>query len=223
MTRITRVALADQVADALLDRIRAEEWPIGTRLPGENALAPQLGVGRSTLREAIRQLAGQGVLTTRQGAGVFVTALDIVDDLNTVLQRADIIDVIEARVAIESEAAALAAKRRTPAELRGIRHALAGRQDPPSIEAYVDADTRFHRSIVAAAHNAVLLEMFDRFTPRSREAMITMLRLRPASSLGDPHDQLVHEALVTTIAERDSDGASQQSRAHLNSLKTALS
>ena len=108
MPQVIRTPLADQAAELLLERIRAGEWELGAKLPGETTLAPQLGVGRSTVREAIRQLAGRGILTTRQGSGVFVTALDTHDDWETVLRRADITTVLEARIAIESEAARLA-------------------------------------------------------------------------------------------------------------------
>src|SRR6218665_2081498 len=124
MGQIQRTPLADQAADLLLDRIRSGEWQLGQKLPGETTLAPQLGVGRSTVREAIRQLAGRGVLATRQGSGVFVTALDAPEDWDAVLRRADIISVIEARIAIESEAASLAVLRRTATDIRAIRRAL---------------------------------------------------------------------------------------------------
>ncbi|BBX36964.1 hypothetical protein MMAGJ_62460 [Mycolicibacterium mageritense] len=114
VSQVQRHPLAAQTAQLLLTRIRDGEWPLGHRLPGETTLAAQLGVGRSTLREAIRELAGKGVLDSRQGAGVFVTALDVAEDWDTVLRRTTIASVIEARIAIEAEAAALAATRRTP-------------------------------------------------------------------------------------------------------------
>ena len=178
MAQVTRTPLAEQAADLLLARIRAGEWPLGAKIPGENTLGPQLGVGRSTVREAIRRLAGQGVLATRQGSGVFVAALDIVEDWSTSLQRADIDSVIEARIAIEVEAAALAAERRSPADLRAIMRAADERAAQRNrIEAYVDADIAFHRAIIAGAHNSILLDLFDSFTPRSRQAMIDLLRL----------------------------------------------
>ncbi|MGH3586790.1 MAG: winged helix-turn-helix domain-containing protein, partial [Pseudonocardia sp.] len=58
VAQLQRHPLAAQVADALLERVRSGEWPIGHRLPGETTLAAQLGVGRSTVREAVRELAG---------------------------------------------------------------------------------------------------------------------------------------------------------------------
>ena len=221
MVQVTREPLAGQAAELLLDRIRAGEWRLGEKLPGETTLAPQLGVGRSTLREAIRQLAGRGVLASRQGAGVFVTALDAPEGWDTVLRRAGIVAVIEARIAIETEAAALAAARRTPADLRAIRRALVERAAHRSdIESHVDADTAFHRTIVAAAHNPVLLDLFDSFTPRLREAMIEMLRIR--REFGDDADHDAHVDQADAIAARDEQAAAARSRAHLLTLREAL-
>lgn len=226
MAQVQRSSLADQAADVLLERIRAGEWQLGEKLPGETTLAPQLGVGRSTAREAIRQLAGLGVLTSRQGSGVFVTALEARDDWDLVLRRSDILAVIEARTAIEAESAELAASRRTPADLRAIRRALETRSiHRDDIAAHVDADTAFHRAIVAAAGNPILLELFDGFTPRIRPAMIEMLRLRGAFGSNDfsgSADHGHHIDLAQAIADRDSAGAAAISRAHLRSLGAAL-
>lgn len=227
MEQVRRTSLADQAAQLLLDRIRAGEWPIGAKLPGETTLGPQLGVGRSTVREAIRQLAGRGVLQTRQGAGVFVTALDASDDWDLVLRQADIAAVIEGRIAIETEAAALAAPRRTATDIRAMRRALAQRAARRStVEEYVDADMALHRTVVAAAHNNVLLELFDGFVPRVRTAMIDMLDLQPAESPCDfdpsGNDQEAHARLVQAIVDREPATAAQLSRAHLTSLKAAL-
>ncbi|MEV6774543.1 FCD domain-containing protein [Nocardia sp. NPDC051030] len=221
MAQVQRHPLAAQAAEVLLTRIRSGEWELGHRLPGETTLAVQLGVGRSTLREAIRELSGKGVLESRQGAGVFLTALDVAEDWDTVLRRADIVTVIEARIAIEAEAAALAARRRTPADLRTMLRALSARAEAgDSVEALVDADTAFHRTVVAAAHNDILLEMFNAFVPRSRHAMIDMLRIHPMSSKRADHD--AHEVLCDTIRSRNPEAAATASRVHLTALKAAF-
>lgn len=221
MTQLKRIPLADQAADALLARVRSGEWPLGAKLPGETTLAPQLGVGRSTVREAIRQLAGRGVLDSRHGSGVYVTSLDAQEDWEQVVRRADIVTVIEARTAIEVEAAALAADRRTPADLRAIRRALDARTAPgQSVEQHVDADMVLHRAIVVAAHNDVLTELFDGFVPRSRRAMVDMLRLRPVADAVGDHD--AHAAVVTAVADRLPHVAARESRAHLDALKASL-
>ncbi|GAB2680693.1 FadR/GntR family transcriptional regulator [Nocardia goodfellowii] len=222
VAQVRRHPLAAQTAELLLARIRGGEWPLGHRLPGETILAAQLGVGRSTLREAIRELAGKGVLDSRQGAGVFVTALDVTDDWDVVLRRATIAAVIEARIAIEAEAAALAAQRRTPADLRAIRRALAARATHGvSIDAHVDADMAFHRTVIVAAHNDVLTQLFDSFLPRLRVAMIDMLKIRPVPSESADHE--AHIRLTDAIAHRNPSAAAEFSRTHLTQLKAAFS
>ncbi|MEU4344381.1 FCD domain-containing protein [Nocardia sp. NPDC023852] len=221
ISQVRRHPLATQTAELLLARIRAGEWPLGHRLPGETTLAAQLGVGRSTLREAIRELAGKGVLDSRQGAGVFVMALDATEDWDVVLRRATIASVIEARIAIEAEAAALAAHRRTPADLRAIRRALAAREaHGEPVAAHVDADMAFHRAVIIAAHNDVLTQLFDSFLPRLRLAMIDMLKIRPAPS--ELADHAAHERLADAIAARNPIAAAEYSRSHLTFLKEAF-
>ncbi|RZU62784.1 FadR/GntR family transcriptional regulator [Zhihengliuella halotolerans] len=221
MTIVRRESLAEQAAELLLSRIRDGEWEIGGKLPGETTLAPQLGVGRSTAREAIRILAGRGVLTTRQGAGVFVTATDTPASWEAVLARADVVAVIEARTAIEVEAAALAARRRTAVELNDLRRALDDREQHRSdIGEYVETDMAFHRCIIVAAHSPVLLELFDGFESRSRQAMSDMLRLR--GHHGDQADHDTHELIYEAIASRDAEAAAALTRAHLNMLKELL-
>lgn len=220
--QVTRHPLAAQTAQLLLTRIRDGEWPLGHRLPGETTLAAQLGVGRSTLREAIRELAGKGVLDSRQGAGVFVTALDVTEDWDTVLRSANIASVIEARIAIEAEGAALAATRRTPADLRTIRRTLAARGvQGQSVPEHVDADMAFHRAVITAAHNDVLTQLFDAFLPRLRPAMIDMLKIRPIAS--EPHDHALHQQLADAIIARDPAAAAASSRTHLSALKESFS
>ncbi|GEE03105.1 GntR family transcriptional regulator [Gordonia spumicola] len=222
MQKVTRTPLADQAAQVLLTRIRDGEWTLGARLPGETTLAAQLGVGRSTVREAIRQLAGRGVLSTRQGSGVFVQALDVPADHGETMRRASIVSVIEARIAIETEAAALAAQRRTPADLRAIRRALAARADAVGdVDGHVDADLAFHRAVVVAAANPILTELYDLSTPRMRESMTDLLRLH--GTFGSAADHDAHAELVEAIAHRRSTDAATVSRNHLTALKETLS
>ncbi|WP_280203304.1 FadR/GntR family transcriptional regulator [Nocardia cyriacigeorgica] len=221
-SQVRRHPLAEQAAELLLARIRGGEWPLGHRLPGETTLAAQLGVGRSTVREAIRELAGKGVLASRQGAGVFVTALDVSEEWDIVLRRATIASVIEARIAIEAEAAALAAHRRTPTDLRAIRRALAARSVAgQTVAEHVDADMEFHRAVLIAAHNDILVQLFDAFLPRLRLAMIDMLEIRPVPS--ERADHAAHEQLADAIAARNATAAAEFSRTHLTALKEAFS
>jgi DNA-binding FadR family transcriptional regulator len=217
MTALQRRPLADQAAELLLERVRSGAWPLDHRLPGEQALAAELGVGRSTVREAIRQLAGRGVLDSRQGSGVYVVSTDTTDDWDEVLRRGEIVDVLEVRAALEVEAAGLAAARRTPADLRTMTTALARRGQVAATASpaeYVDADLAFHRAVVDAAHNAVLAELFTTFVPRLRRAMVAMVDLDRAGTT-HRHDQDAHEAILDAVRARDAGRASAAAREHL--------
>jgi len=221
MTPVTREPLSEQAARLLLERIQSGEWKVGQKLPGETTLAPQLEVGRSTVREAIRQLAGRGILTSRQGSGVFVNALTPLDDWDSLVTRATIATILEARSAIESEAAALAASRHTEDDLHAIRIALAFRgAERDAIGVRVDADTTLHRSIVVASQNEVLLELFDTFSVRSRDAMAHMLELRGLPATDE--DQQIHADIVDAIEARDPATARRLSHSHLESLHRAI-
>ncbi|MGW4705771.1 FadR/GntR family transcriptional regulator, partial [Streptomyces sp. NPDC004285] len=115
--------LVEQAAERLREQIVGGQWPVGTKLPGETTLARELGVGRSTVREALRALAGAGLVQPRQGAGVFVIATRPAEDWPARLRRAAVTDVYEVRMLVEVEAARLAARRRTEEDVAAMREA----------------------------------------------------------------------------------------------------
>jgi DNA-binding FadR family transcriptional regulator len=136
-------------------------------------------------------------------------------------QRAGITAVVEARRAIEAEACALAAERRTAADLRAIGRALAARHARlGEIEGLVDADLAFHRRIVVAAHNGVLLTMFDGLTVQVRQAMIDLLRSGAVQST--PADHHAHVRMAEAVRAGDGALAAGLSRAHLTGLGDAV-
>ncbi|MGA5537113.1 FadR/GntR family transcriptional regulator [Mycolicibacterium nivoides] len=208
MPELRRSSLVEQAADQIAARIAAGEWEIGAKLPPESALASELGVGRSTVREAVKELRGRGLVEARQGSGVFVFALERSEEWDSVLRRADIDDVLEVREAIEVKAAELAASRRDSRDIDRLRATLTHRADAEngrSDDELIDADLEFHRAVVRAAHNPVLSELFESFAPRIRSAMLDMLRLSPDDR--HRHDQDAHSRIMETIRQRDPAGA----------------
>ncbi|QRP50049.1 FadR/GntR family transcriptional regulator [Amycolatopsis sp. FDAARGOS 1241] len=128
--------------------------------------------------------------------------LDVPEGWDVVLRRAELVSVIEARMAIETQAAGLAAERGTPTELRARHRALSDRAARRSdLGDHADADTAFLRAIVAAVHNPIPTELFDDFVPRSREAMISMLCLR--GTFGSDADHDPHTELLDAITFGD--------------------
>ncbi|MFC8230216.1 FadR/GntR family transcriptional regulator [Streptomyces sp. NPDC057287] len=216
--------LVEQAAEHLRDQITGGTWPVGTKLPGETTLAASLGVGRSTVREALRALSGAGLVQARQGAGVFVIASEAKEDWSAQLRRAAVTDVYEVRIGIEVEAARLAARRRTDEDIAGLSAALAGRRDAAGEgdAAFVDADIALHAAVVAAAHNPVLSALFTEFVPSLRRGLIDMLELLDLRS-GDPnHGDDDHAALVDAVARGDGDAAGRTLREDLEQTLARL-
>jgi DNA-binding FadR family transcriptional regulator len=150
-----------------------------------------------------------------------VSTVEADEGWDSLARRAGIAAVIEARVAIEAEAAFLAATRATHADAAAILAALAVRGDQIGVaERYVDADMEFHRRIVVVARNPILLEMFDAFAGRSREAMIDLVRMERAPDIDLDHD--VHRGVADAIADGDADLAATRARAHLQTLHALL-
>jgi GntR family transcriptional regulator, transcriptional repressor for pyruvate dehydrogenase complex len=209
--------LVEQAADRLRAQITDGHWPVGSKLPGETTLARELGVGRSTVREALRALAGAGLVQPRQGAGVFVIATEAVEDWPTRLRRAAVTDVYEVRMAVEVQAAGLAARRRTPQDVTAMETALEGRRAASAADdtAFIDADIAFHAAVVAAAHNPVLADLFTEFTPVLRTGLVDLLALTGLRA-DDPNTaDEAHEALVRAVAAGDAEAAVEVVRKEL--------
>ncbi len=216
--------LVEQAADRLREQITSGHWPVGTRLPGETTLAKELGVGRSTVREALRALAGAGLVQPRQGAGVFVTATRPVEDWPTRLRKAAVSDVYEVRMLVEVQAARLAALRRTDADIAAMREALDGRRAAAEGDdaGFVDADIRVHAALIAAAHNPVLADLFAEFAPALRQGLIDLLDLL-ALRAGEPrHGEDSHVALVAAVEAGDADEAARLAQTELESTLALL-
>jgi GntR family transcriptional repressor for pyruvate dehydrogenase complex len=197
--------LVDQAVRRLREQISEGVWPVGTKLPGETTLAEQLGVGRSTVREALRALTGAGLLRPRQGVGVFVIATEPAQDLSDWLREATVNDVYEVRMLIEVQAARLAAQRRDEADVSALRAALAARRAAVDADdgAFVDADLALHRAAVAAAHNPVLTNLFGAFVPILRQGLIDLVDLLDLRTAQPNPGDASHADLVRSIENGD--------------------
>ncbi|QHC26490.1 FadR/GntR family transcriptional regulator [Streptomyces sp. GS7] len=222
-----RQSLVDTVVEALRSQLAAGEWTVGTRIPTEHALADQLQVGRNTVREAIRVLVHAGMLRSRQGEGTFVVSTADPAEIMRGVQRAGIRDVLELRIALEAEAARLAALRHEPADLERMRAALDaqaelegadGHPRSGSLELYADHDVAFHRAVVEAAHNSALTATYTWFSSSVREALVSALddQAMPRILHGD------HRAVLDAIAQGDPEAAERATRNLLERPKRAV-
>ncbi|MFG2649443.1 FadR/GntR family transcriptional regulator [Streptomyces sp. NPDC048436] len=209
--------LVEQAAERLREQITGGHWPVGSKLPGETTLAKELGIGRSTVREALRALAGAGLVQPRQGSGVFVIATEVVADWPTRLRRAAVSDVYEVRMLVEVQAARLAALRRTDEDIAAMRAALARRRATAAAgdAEFIDADIALHAAVVAAARNPVLTDLFAEFTPVLREGLLDLLDLIDVRTEETHHGDAAHAALVRAVEAMDAEEAVRVAQAEL--------
>jgi DNA-binding FadR family transcriptional regulator len=216
-----RNSLAQRVSEDLRRNIIEGGMAAGDRLPSEAQLTERFGVSRTVVREAIASLRADGLVEARQGAGVFVinnqthgaTPFQAIDT-----QRiSSMIEVLELRTAIELEAAALAASRRSPAQEETIYECynelgqLIARGEPTA-----EADFNFHLAIADATNNPrfrEVLEMLGRaIIPRTLLQSDAGERT-PAVYLQQIHEE--HRQIADAISARDEQGARDALRTHL--------
>lgn len=217
---------AFDLVDALGARIRRGHLPPGTKLPTEGQFMDEFGVSRTVVREALSKLQAAGMVQTRHGIGTFVVGSGDAErgfhiEPQHLATLGDVIAVLELRIGVETEAAALAARRRTTRQLAEMRAALddfgaavdAGRDA-------VAADFRFHTEVARATHNdhfAGLLETLGaKIIPRAR--------LDPPGAAGAPDAarqaylrrvNAEHESIFDAIRNQDPEGARAAMRTHL--------
>lgn len=198
-----RSGLIDRAVEQLRKHIVSGDWPVGSKIPTEPALTELLGVGRNTVREAVQSLVHAGLLVRRQGSGTYVLS----DSELTVVMGRQIADanhqhVLEVRRSLEVEAARLAARRRTDADIAALRELNTARQAAfagGDVDEIVAADLALHRAIAAAARNPVLLSLYENLI----DAIGANIR---TNVIGLVHTQSEddHDSLVEAIALGDS-------------------
>lgn len=201
-----------QVEALLREMLRDGRWQVGDRLPNEVQLAADLGVGRSSVREAVRLLARDGLLDVRHGSGTYVAVPDV-------LRRARTLEIYEVRRALEVEAARLAAERVRPEDLETLRARLRERQDHLTSDpaAFVRADLDFHRAIVELSGNAVLLGLYDSTMPALAEVLTEMM-----ASEQVPDVSGAHAGLLDALVRRDAQAAITATVEHLETVMEYL-
>lgn len=215
-------SLTADLVDALGDRVRDGRLPAGTKLPTEGAIMEEFGVSRTVVREAISRLQAAGMVETRHGVGTFVLGQGDASSFRvTSTQLAtlrDVIGVLELRIGVETESAALAATRRTEQNLVALRSALEAftsavgeGRDP------VGPDYQFHLEIARATQNRHYADLMAALGG----AMIPRARLKDI----EPPDgerleylrrvNVEHESILHAIERQDAEGARAAMRTHL--------
>lgn len=188
----------------------------GARIPGDAELTATFGVSRTVLRESVKTLVAKGLLTTKAGVGTVVrgrSAWNMFDvdvlawHLDVGIDKRFLSDLAEIRLAVEPQAAALAASRRTDADIAELRRSMGiMRNEPPDSSAFADGDLALHIAVANASGNP-----FMRSIGAVIEAALRASFLRSAPV--EPEDRetvlLWHQRIVDAIAEGRSDAAAE--------------
>jgi DNA-binding FadR family transcriptional regulator len=214
----------DVVIDGVKGMLTRGELAPGSRLPTEKELAAQLGVSRGSLREGVRALAALGVLEPRQGDGTYVTSLDPrvllspLGFLADLQQPAHVADLLAVRRVLEAESVALAAIRLTEDDLGeldrilGVVDTLLEHEPDIDLEAFIHADTEFHRLIARASGNRSLAAIIDTLAGRTFRARLW----RAISHRGSVREaQAEHRAILQELVRRDPERARIRMSMHL--------
>lgn len=233
-------SLSQRVVDGVSESINSGALKPGERVPTEPALMQTYGVSRSVVREAISRLQAGGFLRTHQGVGSFVLAPKVevppLEAPGAELKLQQKLAMLELRVSLEPEAAALAAQRRTPEQLAAMERALDDFDIQHSTgEGTAEADFRFHELLAQATGNEyfahVLRAMSSATIPRQVISAIRRGRAHKAPRFGDPSPQLrsgkditaqEHRAVLEAIRRGDAAMARAAMFMHLNNSRERM-
>lgn len=231
--------VATQVIEQLMLLIDSHGLQDGERLPAERQLCEQLGVSRTSLREALQQLNSVGITESRTGSGTFVKdrqkAKDyrpleaLADDLSDTLIMQTLtplleqdplyrLDVQEARIVLEGGTAWYAAQRATRQDIEKIQfyyHQLAESQAHGDTEQAASADANFHLAIAEASQNAVLLQMMKNVFHLLRHNVVLARRKIYTEHYGFETLQAQHSMILNAITKHDANTARQAIGQHI--------
>jgi GntR family transcriptional regulator, transcriptional repressor for pyruvate dehydrogenase complex len=215
-------SLTSEVVDRLAEQIMTGKLPVGAKLPSETEMMRGMGVSRTVVREAVAALRERGLVITRQGAGAFVdrdvSRQPYAIDPEGLGSLDSVLDILELRMAVESEAAAIASERATPIQIKAIGEAQ--RVFSRAItggERAIKEDFAFHQAIAAGTQNSRFVEFLDflgrLIIPRQSIRSFEGSAEGPPQYLGRIEKE--HEAIFQAIAAHSPKKARDAMRGHL--------
>jgi GntR family transcriptional repressor for pyruvate dehydrogenase complex len=221
---VVRQNLSDEIAQRIAQLIQKQEYEPGARLPAISDMARQFGVGSPTLREALKKLETVGVVDIRHGSGVYVgrspdSLLMTNPVFETMASKKLLVDLIEARIPIEVQTAALAAKNASENHLDEMERLLASAArsfDDTSL--LTQLNLSFHREIALASGNVVMHQILDVLASlfRNEQRMILSIHGRRE----DDHRE--HVEIYQALRAHDATLAVKRMRSHLESVRDKL-
>ena len=226
LSKIKRSCLYEEIVEELLAYIRSEDIKPGERFPSERQLALTLDVSRNVLREAFRVLENKGIVRCKAGGGRYLrdfTDLNIfhapAENLFLHLEKAVLLDVVEARETIEIEIAKKAAQRAEEEDIERLSSLITElEQAPDEISQHSDLDLDFHLAVAKATRNHIFHDLL--------ELQINLLKNISQKNFLGPEGRRAlcheHRNILKAIKDRDSKGSARAMAYHLQSLREVI-
>jgi DNA-binding FadR family transcriptional regulator len=215
---------ADRIESELRQRIVDGHWAAGARVAAERDLASEFGAARNTVRRALGTLVEEGLLIRHVGRGTFVRAARPAtsNQLSFRLREASPAEIMEVRLVIEPQIAALAATRASSGEIQGIEEALRQSLMAKGLAEFEQWDARLHLALVMAARNPLLADLCRAINDARNQPQWYSLKKRSVTperrALYDRH----HTAIVAAIRGRNAEQAAEAMREHLRCVNSNL-
>ena len=219
------MAVTDDAILRVREMIMSGELKPGDRLPREADLAADLGLSRSSLREAVRALSLVNILDVRRGDGTYVTSLDpplLLEALSFIVDfhRDDtVLEFLRVRRILEPAATAMAAERITEADSEGLRRLLDSLGPDPDVEDLIANDLEFHRRISACSGNSVLCSLLETLWGPTTRARVW----RGLTQAGTKEQTLAeHRAILDALTAHEPEVARSWATVHIAGVEQWL-
>lgn len=225
MSKVIRNKVYHSVVEKIIKKMQDEDLKTGDKFPTERELAEEYGVSRSSIREGLSVLESAGYIEVKPRSGIKILANPTEQIYNSLTKNIDAsispIDLLEVRMGLECNAAYFAAQRKTFEDIMLIEENYK-RLESQNEKLEYEADFQFHRSIVIATHNLLLVQVFDAFLAefkkqlQDRYGWATKIYANNSPSLGE------HYSIMQAIREGDGIKSEQAMRRHLSNSQTRL-
>lgn len=217
---------SQEVLKQIRTLILEEKLRPGDRLLGEREMAVELGVSRTTLREALRTMELLGWLEIKPGGGTFIRDAQLNEVISPLalalsVEPARIEELWETRITLEVECAGLAALRASEEDLKGIADALREmKYSVGDLEVYAKADAQFHFLVAQASQNSMMNRLLQTFVVHILELIKKAGPLRFSHDVGGLDTIQEHISIYEAIASRNAEEARAQMRKHLEGSRS---
>ncbi|HEY0828543.1 MAG TPA: FadR/GntR family transcriptional regulator [Bacilli bacterium] len=223
LVQIEKVTLAQNIVQQLIEIIMNGTIKPGDKLPAEKQLMELFGVGRSSLREAIRALITLGLVEVKVPEGTFVSkSLGGFFTKHLALMSRisfdNIIDLVEARIAIEVDIAEIAARKATQEDNAKLNEVLISMREAKENEQFLSADLQFHLILAEIAKNSFMLHVMNILRDVTREWILKVIQLPTTRELATKQ----HEKIAKAIKNNDVAAAGTAMREHLEAVSELL-